>query len=103
MNVFYNTVVFVADMKKSRDFYERVIGLKVEIDYSTLVISENRLAIHERDKLLKTVYGAIPFRLRSLFGRNNLDVYFETDDLEGAERELRQNKVKFVHPIKTQV
>jgi catechol 2,3-dioxygenase-like lactoylglutathione lyase family enzyme len=101
MNLFYNTIVFVADMGKSRDFYERVIGLKIELDYSVLVIYENRLAIHEGDKLLKTVYGAIPFRVRRLFGRNNLDIYFETDDLEGVERALRQNNVKFIHPIKT--
>ena len=44
MNVFYNTIVFVNDMAKSRYFYENVLELKIEVDYGVLVIYENRFA-----------------------------------------------------------
>ena len=41
MNVFYNTIVFVKDIDRSKKFYTEVIGLKVLNDYQTIVFFEN--------------------------------------------------------------
>lgn len=44
-------------MKKSRDFCERILGQKVEADYGTIVLCENRFAIHDGAALSRTVFG----------------------------------------------
>lgn len=96
MIVFYDTIVFVRDMKKSRDFYERILGQKIEADYGTIVIYENRLAIHDGAALSRTVFGRAPLGSRK-WGRRNIDIYFETDDLAEAERTLIENGVRLIH------
>ena len=100
MNVFYNTIVFVNDMEKSRYFYEKIIGLKIEIDYGVLVIYENRLTIHDGYKLQKTIFGNVKNKLIKRFGHNNIDIYFETNELENMENVLIKENVKFIHKIK---
>ena len=90
MNVFYNTIVFVNDMVKSRCFYEKVLELKIEVDYGVLVIYENRLAIHDGNKLQKTIFGKVQSRLKKRFGRKNIDIYFETNELEKMKRLLEK-------------
>ena len=102
MNVFYNTIVFVNDMVKARYFYENVLKLKIEVDYDVLVIYENRLAIHEGNKLQKTIFGKVQSRLQKRFGRKNIDIYFETNELGKMEKLLEKEDVKFIHKIQQQ-
>jgi predicted enzyme related to lactoylglutathione lyase len=101
MNVFYNTIVFVKDIKKSKHFYEIIIGLKVEKDNKSIVFFENHFVIHDRNAIIQTVFGRKPF-LNNKQGRRNILVYFETDDIETIFNEIIKNNVKVIHPIKTQ-
>jgi catechol 2,3-dioxygenase-like lactoylglutathione lyase family enzyme len=89
-------IVFVRDMEKSRDFYERILGQKVEENYGTIVIYENRLAIHDGTALCRTVFGRAPIGRRK-WGRRNIDIYFETDDLAEAERTPIESGVRLIH------
>ncbi len=100
MNVFYNTIVFVEDMARSRHFYEALLGLRVEIDYEVLVIYENRLALHEGNRLLKTIYGTEV--ARHDFAHRNLDIYLESDTLSETQDSLVAAGVEFIHPIQKQ-
>jgi catechol 2,3-dioxygenase-like lactoylglutathione lyase family enzyme len=102
MNVFYNTIVFVSDIQKSRYFYEKIMSLKIEVDYSVFVIYENRLAIHEGNKLQETIFGKVQKRILKRFGRKNIDIYFETNELGKMEKILTNEHVKFIHKIKQQ-
>jgi catechol 2,3-dioxygenase-like lactoylglutathione lyase family enzyme len=61
MNVFYNTIVFVKDIKLSMHFYESIIGLKVEEEYGTIVFFENHFVIHDSNNIIQTVFGKKPF------------------------------------------
>jgi catechol 2,3-dioxygenase-like lactoylglutathione lyase family enzyme len=102
MNVFYNTIVFVTDMAKSRYFYENILNLKVEVDYGVLVIYENRLAIHDGNTLQKTIFGKVQKRILKKFGRKNIEIYFETNELKEMENILEKENVRFIHKIKRQ-
>ena len=102
MNVFYNTIVFVNDIVKSRYFYEAILELKIEVDYGVLVIYENRFAIHEGNKLQKTIFGKVQRRIQKRFGRKNVDIYFETDQLEKIEKLLQKENIRFIHKIAQQ-
>jgi hypothetical protein len=102
MNIFYNTIVFVSDMEKTRYFYENILSLKIEIDYGVLVIYENRLAIHESNKLQKTIFGKVQKRFFKKFGRKNIEIYLETNELEKMEMILEKENVRFIHKITRQ-
>ncbi len=101
MNIFYNTIVFVKDIKVSRVFYESVIGLKIEQDYETIVFFENHFVIHDRNDIIQTIYGKKPL-LKKEQGRKNLLIYFETDDIETAFQRIKKSKTEIIHQIKKQ-
>lgn len=101
MNVYYSTIVFVKDLKKSKDFYSGVLGLKIEIDYDTIVAFENHFVIHDGNELLNTVFGKRPSSNRKK-GKRNLLIYFETDDLEKSFANIKGNGADIIHGIKKQ-
>jgi predicted enzyme related to lactoylglutathione lyase len=101
MNVFYNTIVFVKNIKISKIFYESVIGLKIEKEYETIVFFENHFVIHDRNNIIQTVFGKKPL-LKKEQGRKNILIYFETDDIESAFKQVTKNKVNIIHSIKKQ-
>jgi predicted enzyme related to lactoylglutathione lyase len=101
MNVFYNTIVFVKDIKVSKAFYQSVIGLKIEKEFETIVFFENHFVIHERNSIIRTVFDRKPL-LRNKQGRKNILIYFETDNIESAFQQVVNNHSKMIHPIKKQ-
>lgn len=101
MNVFYNTIVFVKDITISKTFYESVVGLTVEKEYETVVFFENHFVIHDFTSILQSVYGKGSFE-RVEQGRNNLLIYFETDNIELSYQHVLAFKAEIIHPIMKQ-
>jgi catechol 2,3-dioxygenase-like lactoylglutathione lyase family enzyme len=99
MNVFYNTIVFVKDIKKSRQFYEEILGLKVVNDFNSIVFFENHFVIHDKKIITRTIFGQ-----EQEFGNKtkNILIYVETDDLENSYKTILMHNVSIIHPIKTQ-
>jgi len=91
---FMSSLITVSDIKRSRDFYENVLGQKVQADYGENV-SFGGFSIHLRPhfKMLidnKEIVG----------GGNNFELYFEYDNLEQIVKKLKAEKVEFIHEIK---
>jgi catechol 2,3-dioxygenase-like lactoylglutathione lyase family enzyme len=101
MNVFYNTIVLVKDLKQSKEFYAKILGLKVESEYETILFFENHFVIHDGNALLDTIYSKKPaFNFRK--GNRNIDIYLETDDIEGSYNDIAKSKTRIIHGIKEQ-
>ena len=98
--VFINTLVFVSDMKRSVAFYCDLLGQTIAQDHGDFVQLENGLALHSGPALETTMFGA-PAGARSRYGRGNLVLYFETDELEAMFARMRQ-ETELIHPIETQ-
>ncbi|HNW52457.1 MAG TPA: VOC family protein [Prolixibacteraceae bacterium] len=98
MNVFYNTIVFVKDIKKSKRFYETIIGLKVENEYDTIVFYENHFVIHNREEILRTVFGGAEDSPSCNCPKNIL-IYFETDNIEESYQKIKDENIEIIHPI----
>jgi len=101
MNVFYNTIVFVKDIARSKKFYTEVIGLKVLEDYQTIIFFENHFTIHNGNNLLKTIFKRSPL-LNFTKGKKNIEIYFETDNIEESYNKIIENRIKVIHPIEEQ-
>jgi catechol 2,3-dioxygenase-like lactoylglutathione lyase family enzyme len=98
---FVNPIVFVSDMRVSTAFYRDLIGLIVTADHGTIVIFEGHFAIHEAAALTRTVWGAATAVEPGPYGRRNLLLYFEDDDIDARFAAIR-DRVELIHPIERQ-
>ncbi|MEA4906263.1 MAG: VOC family protein [Anaerolineaceae bacterium] len=95
---FANPIPFVKDIQVSTQFYRDVLGLKVLEDAQAFVLFEDHFSIHQAREILDTVFGEAPGSDPQTQGRDNLLLYFETDDLDEMFARVK-NHVTLIHPI----
>lgn len=98
---FVNPIVFVRDIAASVAFYRDVIGLAVIADHGDFVLMEGHLGLHAGEVLAGTVWGDASAAGAGPFGRRNLLIYFEDDDVDACFARLK-DKVTLVHPLSRQ-
>ncbi len=96
---FVNPLPFAADITVARDFYRDVVGLDVVEDAGEFVRFATGFALHDGASLLRRATGAAPDG--TAFGRANLVLYFEADDLDEAYRRVAARAV-ILHPVQRQ-
>jgi catechol 2,3-dioxygenase-like lactoylglutathione lyase family enzyme len=97
---FINPIPFVRDIARSREFYEKRLGLKVLEDAGSFVLFETGFAIHDGSALEQTVWGKVQEPGES-YGRRNLLLYFEHDDVDAAFESIAPH-VELIHPVERQ-
>lgn len=95
---FVNPIIFVKDIDVSRAFYRDALGLEVEADHGTIVIFRQHFAIHDGAALTQTVWGPDGPVGQAPYGRHNLLLYFEDDDIDACFARL-SGRVEMIHPI----
>lgn len=100
-NSFVNAIIFVKDIEISKDFYTNLLGMKILKDCGTIVFFENHLALHVADRIIKTVFKRDKFSSFRKQGKNNLLLYFETDELADFYNKIA-GKVSIIHGIAEQ-
>lgn len=99
---FAHSVIFVKDIEVSKKFYADVLGIKIIQDCGIFILFEGDLAIHQARELLNTVYKKDIAEGYDAQGRNNLEVYFESDKLDEIYARLKEYNVEFIHGIEKQ-
>jgi catechol 2,3-dioxygenase-like lactoylglutathione lyase family enzyme len=94
---FESSVLFVADIHASRAFYENILMQKVIADFGENVGFEGGFSIFHRPYAHQVIFGK-----EKEFGWNNLELYFESDEIEEAVQRLEENGINFVHSIMEQ-
>jgi catechol 2,3-dioxygenase-like lactoylglutathione lyase family enzyme len=97
---FVNPLPFVADIARSKAFYQTLLQLRIVQDHGNVVLFEGGFAIHDGATLYQTVFGR-PEMPAGPYGRDNLVLYFETDDLLSAFRRV-DGQAHLIHPIRTE-
>jgi len=90
-------LVTVSNIKKSRDFYERILEQKVKYDFGENVTFEGDFAIHLKSHFQELIDGK---EIKT--GGNNFELYFEFNDILEFEKKLLENKVEIVHKTREQ-
>ena len=98
---FAHPVIFVKEIEISKSFYTDVIGLKVIQDAGVFVLFEDHFSIHLAQELIETIFGYANAAAQALQGRENLLLYFESDDIEQAFSRIEE-QVNLIHPIEKQ-
>ena len=89
-----NPMLVVTDIEKSVEFYKKVFGLHVIMDFGANKTLTGGLA-------LQTVETYKDFIGKSgiSFGGNNFEIYFEEDNFDEFADKLKECNVEYVHPI----
>ena len=92
---FKNPMLVVTDMNKSVEFYKKVFGLHVIMDFGANKTLTGGLAL----QTLETWKEFISTN-EITFGGNNSEIYFEEDDFDEFSKRLEKCNVEYVHPVK---
>ena len=90
-----NTMLVVTDMDRAVEFYKRVLGLQVILDFGANKTLTGGLALQTLETY-KEFIGTDDIS----FGGNNFELYFEEDDFDSFADNLRTCDVQYVHPVK---
>ncbi|MGN0655121.1 MAG: VOC family protein [Oscillospiraceae bacterium] len=90
-----NPMLVVKDIDKSVEFYKKVLGLRVVVDFGANKTLTGGLCL----QTLETYKDFIGTDEIS-FGGNNFEVYFEEDDFDKFAEKLKECDVEYVHPVK---
>lgn len=91
------SLITVADIAKSKEFYETVLEQKVAVDYGQNVAFESGFAIH-----LSSHFKELINNQDIKHGGNNFELYFEHNKLEEIIGRLKPFNVQLVHDIREQ-
>ncbi len=89
-------LIVVEDITISRKFYENILGCTVKFDFGEDITFNGDFAIH-----LKSHFMKICGLNESSFvkGPHNMELYFETDQIEQYYLKLKSHYVTFIHEI----
>lgn len=90
-----NPMLIVTDMNKSVDFYKKVFGLRVVMDFGANKTLTGGLVL-QTIETFKEFIGTNEI----CFGGNNFEIYFEEDDFDRFINNLKECNVEYVHPVK---
>ena len=92
---FKNPLLVVADMEKSVEFYKKVLGLHVVMDFGANKTLTGGLCLQTLETWRElTGSGEISF------GGRDTELYFEEDDFDKFSEKLEKFDLGYVHPIK---
>lgn len=89
-----NPMLVVTDMDRSVDFYKKVFGLHIIMDFGANKTLTGGLAL-QTVETYKNFIGTNDIS----FGGNNFELYFEEDNFEKFAERLKECDIEYIHPI----
>lgn len=91
---FKSSMLVVTDMEKSVEFYKKVLGLRVVMDFGANKTLTGGIAL----QTMETYKGFIGTS-EITFGGNDFEIYFEEDEFDKFADKLKEYDIEYVHPI----
>ena len=90
-----NPMLIVTDIDKSVEFYKKVLGLRVIMDFGANKTLTGGLALQSLESWQEFIEtGDV------VFGSNSSEVYFEEDNFDKFADKLKKCAVEYVNPVK---
>ena len=89
-----NPMLVVTDIDRTVEFYKRVLGLHVIMDFGGNKTLTGGLALQTVE-----TYGDFIGTNEISFGSNSFELYFEEDDFDKFAEKLKSCDVEYVHPV----
>lgn len=98
---YQSSVIFVKDIAASRHFYEKLLGQEVEMDFGPNVGFKGGFAVWQVDHAAEVIFEG-PANGNRQLGHKNLELYFESPDVEAVWDQLLAADVWAIHPLREQ-
>lgn len=95
---FVCSLISVGDIAVSRFFYENILKQKVKTDYGVNVTFEGGFSIHLENHFCGLLGPGHDIR----HGSNDFELYFECNDIDEVQDELKRHDIAFIHMIREQ-
>ena len=89
-----NPMLVVKDIDKSVEFYKKVLGLRVTMDFGANKTLTGGLVLQTAE-----TYEDFIGKSDISFGGNNFEVYFVEDDFDKFAEKLKECDIEYVHPV----
>lgn len=89
-----NSMLVVTDIDKSVEFYKKVLGLHVIMDFGANKTLTGGLSLQTHD-----TYKDFIGKSDIAFGGNNFEIYFEEEHFDKFVDKLKECGVEYVHPV----
>lgn len=89
-----NPMLVVNDIDKSVEFYKKVLGLHVIMDFG-----ENKTLTGGLCLQTVQTYKEFIDKNEISFGGNNFEIYFEEDNFDDFMNKLKECEIEYVHPM----
>jgi catechol 2,3-dioxygenase-like lactoylglutathione lyase family enzyme len=96
---FMNPLVFVSDLAASLDFYRDLLRREPIEHDQYFALFDDGFALHDGAELLQSIYARRPQQTASRWGRDNLALYFESDDIDADHVRLAERH-PLIHPLR---
>lgn len=90
-----NTLLAVKDIDTSVDFYKKVLGLRVIMDFGANKTLTGGLVLQTLDTWKEFIDHKA-----AVFGSNDGEIYFEEDDFDKFTEKIERTDIEYVHPVK---
>lgn len=92
-------VIFVEDIKVSREFYQNIFSLEVGEDFGENVVFKKAFSIWQKTCANKIIFDKNIINERKEIN-NNIELYFETIDIESIWEKISSSNVEIIHSVK---
>ncbi|MCB2185912.1 MAG: VOC family protein [Deltaproteobacteria bacterium] len=99
---FKGVAVFVRDAHRSREFYEDLLGQQVISAGDTRVTLAGGISFWQAGHATKSIFGREVMDDGGRLGRRNLQIRFETADLDALWERVGEAGATILHPIQEQ-
>lgn len=91
---FQNVMLVVTDMDRTIEFYKKVLGLRVIMDFGANKTLTGGISLQTEES-----YKEFISKDKITYGGDNFELYFEEDEIDAFFDKLSENKVELVHPV----
>ena len=93
---FNSVVLFVSDIKRSREFYTSVLNQEIEFDFGQNIAFKNGLSIWE---IMEDHPIAATSEHKETGIKKAFELYFETEDLESIQSGIAEQRLEYMHDL----
>ena len=91
-------VIFVKDIKVSKDFYQELFSLEIDADFGENIFFKSAFSIWQEKRAREIIFEN--YRKDKTNYGNNVELYFETNEIESIWDRVKISKAQIIHPIK---
>jgi catechol 2,3-dioxygenase-like lactoylglutathione lyase family enzyme len=89
-------VLIVNDIERSKIFYQELFSMEIENDFGTNISFKNAFSLWEKNRAEEIIFNSED-KIYSSSKIKNMELYFESDNIEALWNKLREKNIEFIH------